>query len=118
VNSVSDRVVLEFFREGNRFQQVPENSPEPVERALNAELNYITDERKQIIRRELSKLKSKDRTVLERVFLLEQDKDTICAEMKIDRNYLRVQVHRALARFRKALEDGGDPPLAKKVSAR
>jgi DNA-directed RNA polymerase specialized sigma24 family protein len=120
VNSVSEHVVLEAFREGGRFQQVPENVPEPVERALNAEINCISDERKLLVRRELLKLRHRDRVVLERVFLLEQDKDAICAELKIDRNYLRVQVHRALARFRKVLEEenpGVGVQSSKKASA-
>jgi hypothetical protein len=57
--------------------------------------------------------------VLEKVFLLEEDKDAICAELKIDRNYLRVQVHRALGRFRKLLEQNGpeEQRRAKKASA-
>ena len=110
VNSVSEHVVLEAFREGCRFQQVPENVPEPVERAFNAEINCISAERKELVRRELLKLRQRDRIVLERVFLLEQDKDAICADLKIDRNYLRVQVHRALARFRAILE--GEKPAS------
>ena len=104
VNAFSEHVLLEFYRQGNRFQQVPENVPDPVEKALDAEMNCITRERKEMIRRELKKLRRGDQVVLEKVFLLEEDKDAICAELKIDRNYLRVQVHRALGRFRKVLE--------------
>jgi len=113
VNSVSENVVLEFFRDGRRFQQVPENTPEPVEQAFSAEVNCITVERKEMVRRMLATLRKNDRVVLERVFLLEQDKDQICSDLKIDRNYLRVRVHRALGRFRKALgETGGKKAMA------
>jgi RNA polymerase sigma-70 factor, ECF subfamily len=112
VNAVSEHVLLEVFRQGCRFQQVPENVPEPVERALDAEINCINSESKEMIRRELKKLKKSDQDLLEKVYLLERDKDEICAEMKIDRNYLRVQVHRALERFRKVLGPG-----AKKAAA-
>ena len=105
VNSVAENVALEFFRSGCRFQQVPENTPEPVEQALNAEINCINAERKELVRRMLGTLRKNDQVVLEKVFLLEQDKDQICAELMIDRNYLRVQVHRALGRFRKVLEE-------------
>jgi len=103
VRAVSDHVVQECYRQGSRFQQVPENTPEPVELALDAEKNCITRERKEMLRKALHQLKKSDQILLEKVFLQEQDKDAICAELKIDRNYLRVQVHRALARFRKIL---------------
>ena len=104
VSSVSDRVILEFFRNGRKFQQVPDNTPEPMERSLDAEFNCISSERKAVMQRVLGTMRTGDRVVLEKVFLLEQNKDQICAELNIDRNYLRVQVHRALGRLRKALE--------------
>jgi RNA polymerase sigma-70 factor (ECF subfamily) len=120
VNSVSEHVVLEFFRDGRRFQQVPENTPEPIAQTVDAEVNCITRERKEMVRRILHTLRQNDRIVLEKVFLLEQDKDSICSELKIDRNYLRVQVHRALGRLRKAF-DAENSPLglasARKASA-
>jgi RNA polymerase sigma factor (sigma-70 family) len=103
VRAVSEHVLQESFRQGNRFQQVPENTPEPVEAAMDAEKNCITRQRKEMIRAALGQLKKSDQELLQKVFLLEQDKDAICAELKIDRNYLRVQVHRALGRFRKVL---------------
>ncbi len=115
---VSEFVVLEFFRNGRRFQQVPENTPEPVEQALSAELTCITRERKDMLRRMLGKLKKKDGVLLERVFLLEEDKDQICAELRINRNTLRVQVFRALANLRKAIEDhNGDSSAAAEKAA-
>jgi RNA polymerase sigma-70 factor (ECF subfamily) len=117
VLKVSDFVVLEFFRNGRRFQQVPDNIPEPVAQALSAELICISRERKDMLRRMLGKLKKKDSILLEKVFLQEEDKDQICAELKINRNTLRVQVFRALASLRKAIEDedGGAAAVAKVV---
>jgi DNA-directed RNA polymerase specialized sigma24 family protein len=38
------------------------------------------------------------------VFLQEQNKDEICRELSMNRDYLRVRVHRAIARFRSAFE--------------
>jgi RNA polymerase sigma-70 factor (ECF subfamily) len=108
VNKVSENVVMEFIRNGRRFQQVPENIPEPVEQALSAELNCITRERKQRLREVLGKLRPNDRVVLEKVFLDEQDKDEICTELKINRNTLRVQVFRALKSLRKAFDREND----------
>ena len=118
VNRVSENVLLEAIRQSNKFSQVPENASEPVERALDAERSYITEERKQLLRREMENLSKSDRTIIQKVFILEEDKDAICAELKIDRNYLRVQVHRALGRFRKLLAASyPTPPAVKKACA-
>ncbi len=116
VHSVCDHVVLEFYRAGNRFQQIPENAPEPVSQAINAEFNCITDERKALIAKSLGQLRETDRVIIEKVFLLEQDKDEICRDLGIDRNYLRVQVHRALARFRSILSASESSPSKKTLT--
>ncbi len=104
VNSVCENVLSEFFRAGSRFQQVPENAVEPADESASAESEYITEERKSVIRRVMTKLADTDRTILRKVFLEEQNKDEICRELSIDRDYLRVRVHRALSRFRTAFE--------------
>ena len=117
VNAVCDNVLSEFFRAGSRYQQPPENAPEPEDESASADSGYITDERKRLIRQVLNKLSETDRTVLRKVFLEDRDKDEICRDLGIDRDYLRVRVHRALARFRSALEkDTGIKSLATAVT--
>jgi RNA polymerase sigma-70 factor (ECF subfamily) len=105
VNSVSEHVLLEFYRAGSRFQQAPENAAEPTDQTASAETQFITEERKAAIRKILPTLPKDDREILQSVFLKEQDKDEICRRLAINRDYLRVRVHRALGRFRRALED-------------
>src|SRR5581483_11717514 len=95
----------EFFRSGSRFQQLPENAPEPVDNAASAESEFISGERKALIKEVLDKLSGTDRDILRRVFLEDRDKDEICREFAIDRDYLRVRIHRALARFRNVLSN-------------
>jgi RNA polymerase sigma-70 factor, ECF subfamily len=104
VNAVCDNVLSEFFRAGSRYQQPPENAPEPEDETASADSGYITEERKRLIRQVLDKLSDTDQTVLRKVFLEDRDKDEVCRDLGIDRDYLRVRVHRALARFRTALE--------------
>jgi hypothetical protein len=41
------------------------------------------------------------------VFLEEQDKTDICKRFQVDRDYLRVLVHRAKTRFRDAFDKSG-----------
>ena len=109
VNAVCENVLSELFRAGSRFQQVPDNAVEPVDEADSAESQCLSEERKTIIRRVLSGLASPDQLILRRVFLEERDKDEICREMGIDRNYLRVRIHRALVRFRTVLQKQANP---------
>jgi RNA polymerase sigma-70 factor (ECF subfamily) len=42
----------------------------------------------------------KDRKILSWLFFEERDKGEICANLRVDREYLRVLLHRAKARFR------------------
>jgi RNA polymerase sigma-70 factor (ECF subfamily) len=104
VNAVCDNVLSEFFRAGARYQQAPENAVEPEDESPDAESKYLTGERKTLIRRVLNKLSDTDRGILRKLFLEDRDKDQICRDLGIDRDYLRVRVHRALARCRLALE--------------
>ena len=104
VNSVCENVLSETFRAGSRFQQVPENAVEPADETADAESYCLSEERKNIIRQVMISLSKPDQQILRKVFLEEQDKDEICKEMGIDRDYLRVRVHRALARFRSSLQ--------------
>jgi RNA polymerase sigma-70 factor (ECF subfamily) len=109
VNAVCENVLSEFFRAGSRFQQVPENAVEPVDESASAESQCISEERKSVIRRVMVDLARPDQQILRKYFLEEQDKDEICKEMGIDRDYLRVRLHRALNRFRTALQKQTNP---------
>ena len=104
VNAVCENVLSEFFRAGSRFQQVPENAVEPADETESAELQCLSEERKGVIRKVMASLAQPDQQILRKYFLEELDKDEICKEMGIDRDYLRVRLHRALARVRSALQ--------------
>ena len=100
VNSVCNNVMLEHLRSAGRSAgsadenfDVPDNSP-PVDDAL------ITSERRQQVRKILDDLPQNDRDLLRSVFLNEEDKDDVCRRYNVDRNYLRVLLHRARLRMR------------------
>ena len=57
------------------------------------------EERAQV-REALHGLPEKDRTLINWLFFEGRDKDDICRELHVDRQYLRVLLHRAKARFR------------------
>lgn len=104
VNSVCENVMRELFRSDGRLQQMPENAAEPVDEGASADSSFVTAERKAAVRRVLTSLGETDRRILRMLFLEERDKDEVCRELRIDRDYLRVRVHRALARCRASIE--------------
>ena len=62
----------------------------------------MTGETRANVREVLATLTAKDRGVLKAVFLDERDKDDVCREMGVSRDYIRVLLHRAKNSFRKA----------------
>jgi RNA polymerase sigma-70 factor (ECF subfamily) len=103
VHTVCHNVALELLRGHLRHDQMAENAPEPADSAPGPEDQMVTAERKQIVRRLLGELAEKDRELLRRVLLEEEDKDAVCREFRVDRGYLRVLLHRARLRFKAAL---------------
>jgi RNA polymerase sigma-70 factor, ECF subfamily len=52
------------------------------------------------VRQILDQLPEKDRRLIKAVFLEERDKDEVCRELGVDREYLRVLLHRAKKSFK------------------
>jgi len=117
VNSVCDNILAEIFRAEGRFKQIPEHVEERGHTGSNPESQFITEERKKLIQEVLTKLSEGDRKVLRRVFLEERDKEEVARELGINRDYLRVRIHRALARFRTALTKRNGLGMAKSTGA-
>jgi RNA polymerase sigma-70 factor (ECF subfamily) len=74
---------------------------------MNPEGEVVTRERKDLVRSILDELPEKDRRILRAVFLEDVDKSEVCERFDVNRDYLRVLVHRAKIRFRDALDKGG-----------
>lgn len=102
VHSVCHNVALEFLRGHTRHDQIPENFPDTKDTGPNPENQMVAVERREFVRGVLSELPEKDRRILRRVFLDEEDKDKVCDEFDVGRAYLRVLLHRACSRFKSA----------------
>ncbi|MGE3511103.1 MAG: RNA polymerase sigma factor [Vicinamibacterales bacterium] len=100
VNSVANNVVFELYRSGARSTMLPEDHDEPDERAASAETTLMAAEERIRVRDALNGLPQKEKQLLRWVFFEGRDKDEVCQELNIDRNYLRVLLHRAKNRFR------------------
>jgi len=79
---------------------MPETVPERADEAPSPESAMAMSQRKSQVLKILEALPAKDRDLLRLVFLEERDKDEICTALHVDREYLRVLVHRAKSRFR------------------
>ena len=97
VNSTCNNVLFEFYRNQARFGPPPEDRPgdDPA-----AEETMAGEEERTEVRRIVNQLPEKDRTILYWLFFEERDKGEICRTLKVDREYLRVLLHRAKLRFR------------------
>jgi RNA polymerase sigma-70 factor (ECF subfamily) len=97
VNSVCNNVLLETYRAHSRTSEAP---PDRASEAPSAETELVHREERERVRTVLSELPEKDCALLRWLFFEEQDKDEVCRKLNVDREYLRVLVHRAKLRFR------------------
>jgi RNA polymerase sigma-70 factor (ECF subfamily) len=102
VNSVCNNVLLESFRSRESREEVTGEETDVADDAVSAEEALVTGETKAQVQRVLHQLDPKDANLLRSVFLEERDKDEICREFRVDRDYLRVLLHRAKEKFRSA----------------
>ena len=100
ISAVCQNVALEFLRSHTRHPQIPENGPDTPDPTCGPEAQAVREERRKMVAKVLNEMPEKDRILLRRVCLDEEDKDKVCLEFHVDRNYLRVLLHRARNRFR------------------
>lgn len=102
VNSVCNNVLLEHYRSKSRNESVIDDEPENT--FVNHEPSALSllesKDTKRVVRQILNELTERDRRLLQSVLLEERDKDEVCAEFGISREYLRVLVHRAKQSFK------------------
>ena len=111
VHAMCHNVALEMIRAGTRHPQIAENAPEAPDPRLSPEVEFVNEERKQVVREVLQQLPEKDRDLLRSAFLEEQDRTELCRRFNTTEAYLRVLLHRARERFRVALASLPSPAL-------
>lgn len=101
VNSICNNVLMEQYRSSGRVEALEdEAAAQLVETRPNALSMVISEDTRKLVRRVLDGLNERDRGLLRAVFLEERDKDEVCTELGVDRDYLRVLLHRAKSSFR------------------
>ena len=97
VNSVCTNVLFEVYRAQSRVAGPVEDR---VSEEIPADTALAGEEERTQVRSVLSELPEKDRKILRWLFFDERDKGEVCRVLQVDREYLRVLVHRAKQRFR------------------
>jgi RNA polymerase sigma-70 factor, ECF subfamily len=111
VNTVCNNVLFEHYRASSRNQPLDEEDSARLP-ATGADAHSLAaaGQLKLKVRQILLDLPLRDRSLLKAVFLDERDRDEVCREFSVDREYLRVLLHRAKQEFKaEYLKQIGEP---------
>lgn len=112
VNSICNNVLLEYYRTLGKNQQIDETLQEIPDKVLDLEGMMVSRQFSERVQKIVSALPVRDRDLLRAVFWEERDKDAVCRDIGVDRDYLRVLLHRAKDKFKTVYEKqgSGGPP--------
>jgi RNA polymerase sigma-70 factor (ECF subfamily) len=101
VNTVCNNVLMEHYRAKSSGETLDvDDRPELADKSASA-LDIVSARQvKDKVREILLGLPPRDRLLLKAVFLDERDRDEVCEEFGVDRDYLRVMLHRAKQEFK------------------
>jgi RNA polymerase sigma-70 factor (ECF subfamily) len=101
VNSVCNNVLLEHYRQSSRSQSLDEEGQPELPSADPDMIGVVAAKQLRIkVREILLEMPVRDRALLKAVFLDEKDRDEVCREFGVDREYLRVLLFRAKQEFK------------------
>ena len=102
VNSVCNHVLMEHYRSGKKNVSTLDDEPEATfVDAKPSPLNELeSKDAARIVKKSLAGMPERDRMLLQRVLMEERDKDEVCQELGVNREYLRVLIHRAKQNFK------------------
>lgn len=101
VNTVCNHVLLEHYRSSGSSESLDvEGRPELPGKDASALEIVVNRQLGDKVREILLGLAPQDRSLLKAVFLDERDRDELCREFVVNRDYLRVLLHRAKQEFK------------------
>lgn len=121
VNSMCNNVLLEHYRSFSRADSLDDEEQPDLPAAKVDILGAIAAKQmEEKIRAILDEMPERDRRLLRDIFLEERDKDEVCSDFGVDREYLRVLLHRAKQSFKSLYlkSVGARPPGAVAVGKR
>jgi RNA polymerase sigma-70 factor (ECF subfamily) len=101
VNSMCNNVLLEHYRASSRDSSLDDEEQQDFP-ATNVDVHGTVSAKQmgEKIREILEEMPERDRRLLREIFLEERDKDDVCHDFGVDREYLRVLLHRAKQSFK------------------
>lgn len=101
VNSICNHVLLEHYRQSGRTSSIDDDdAPDVVDQQIDI-LGAVSARQMQAqVQEILEEMSERDRRLIREVFLEERDKDAVCRDFGVDRDYLRVLLHRAKLSFK------------------
>ncbi len=101
VNMVCNHVLSEHYRSSIGSESLDaEGRVDLPDKAASALDLVAAQQMKEKVRSILTDLAPRDSSLLNAVFLDERDRDEVCREFGVDRDYLRVLLHRAKQEFK------------------
>ena len=101
VNSICNNVLLEHYRSSTRTSSIDDQEePDVVDKHIDILGAVAAKQMQGKVREILDQMSERDRRLIREVFLEERDKDAVCRDFGVDRDYLRVLLHRAKQSFK------------------
>jgi RNA polymerase sigma-70 factor, ECF subfamily len=101
VNTVCNNVLLEHYRSSSRNPSIDEEGqPEPAATGQTVLEKVASGELADKVHDILRRLPPRDQQLLKAVFIDEKDRDEVCRQVGVDREYLRVLLYRAKQEFK------------------
>jgi len=111
VNSICNNVLLEHYRAASRDSQEDDSEEQELPSpAIDPLASLTAHEIQEKVRKVLDELPERDRRLLREIFLEERDKDEVCRDFGVNREYLRVLLHRAKQLFKSLYLKNNDAP--------
>jgi RNA polymerase sigma-70 factor (ECF subfamily) len=117
VSSVCNNILRESYRQRSRTRALDDLQADPTDSSLGPDDMLLAAETRRQVRDVLQRLCPKDRKLLMAVFFEQRDKDEVCRELGVNRNYLRVLLHRARQQFMAHYERKNAEPMRHKAMA-
>lgn len=109
VSSVCNNILRESYRTFARTRALDDLQIDPADQSMSPDGMLLAAETKKQVQKVLGRLCPKDRKLLQEVFFEQRDKDEVCHDLGVSRDYLRVLLHRAKQQFLTEYKQANDP---------